>query len=145
MDLKGKGMVSMMDAMLFITVLGIAASVIFVHIPHEPQGTSAKEVHDELFRTEMKVSDVFDVADTRIMPLQDLLAAYLTSGNGNISEYIRDVLEKKTGRPFIFVSSCGDGTLKIDTTASDAGVPQSFHSAVMETPYGMMDVSLSVF
>jgi hypothetical protein len=146
MDLKKKGMASVMDAMLFITVLGIAASVIFVHIPAEPQEVSAKDVHDDLFRIELKVSDVFDIDDDRVMPLQDLLVAQLISGKGNVSDHILSVLENKTAGQFIFVSSCEGGTLNImSDDTSDAGTPRSAYNAVTDTPYGPLSTSLRLF
>jgi|GEM_PF-2414924 len=146
MDLNRKGMVSMMDAMMFIAVLGVAASVIFVHVSVEPPETSAQDIHNDLFRTELKVSDVFEIEDTRIMPLADILGAHLTSGSGNISEYLRKVLEMNVDRAFRFICTCGGGALIIDTTdAQNTVAPRSSYSGIIETPYGPLNTSLEIF
>ena len=147
MNLKRKGMASMMDAMLFITVLGIAVSVIFAYVPAERSEISAKEIHDDLFRTELKVSDVFEIEDSRVMPLQDILAAHLISGKGNIPDHIRNVLEKRTDRHFVFTASCGNDTMNImpgNEEKADADITSSC-SAVFETPYGVLNTSFRIF
>ena len=141
MRLGKKGMASMMDAMLFIVILGIAVSVIFVHMPYEHTETSAKEIHNDLFRTELKVSDVFDIEDTRVMPLSDLLAAYLSSGNGNVPEYIRKVLETRS-KNFRFICSFDHNILEI--TSNDPGDVRSSYSEVIGTPYGVLHTSLEI-
>ena len=142
MNLKRKGMVSMMDAMLFIAVLGIAVSVIFVHIPAERSEISAKEVHDNLFRTELRVSDVFDIDDDRVMPLQDLIVVYFLSEQGKIIEFILNVLNHTISGGFLFVCRYSENILKI---GSDGDIPGSSYSGIMKTPFGTLETSLYIW
>jgi len=142
MNLKRKGMASMMDAMLFIVVLGIAVSVIFVHVSYEPSETSAKDVHDDLFRTQLRVSDVFDIDDDRVMPLCDLLVAYFLAEEGRIIEFILNVLNNTISGTFFFTCAALGSTIEI---GSEGSGPRSSYHESMKTPFGTLETSLWIW
>ena len=142
MKLRKKGMISLMDAMIFITILSIAASAIFVYAPNDSHEENAKDIHHDIFETKLKVSDVFDIQDTRVMPLSDLLAAHLTSGEGNIEDYIYKVLDAKIIGKFRFICTSSGKTMIL---GDGNGVPSSSYAQTMDTPYGKLETSLELF
>ena len=101
-----KGMIAVMDAMFFIIILGIAISAIFAYMPHENDEPLAERVHNDLMRTELRTSDVFDINDTRIISIEDVLAVHLSSGEGSIRDYVHEVLRSMIPVSHGFVFEC---------------------------------------
>jgi len=92
MRINRKGIVAVMDAMLFIVILGLVVSAMFVYAPDDPEEPIAEKVHNDIFATELRVNDVFDVNDSRVISIDYIIAAQLASGNGNIEPYLYELL-----------------------------------------------------
>lgn len=106
MRFQRKGMAAVMDAMLFIIIIGIAVSAVFVYTPDEPEVPMAERVHNDIFRTELKTNDVFDVADTRVMGMKEIIAAHLTSGEGDIETMLYDMIRSMVPISHEFMFKC---------------------------------------
>ena len=92
-DLGRKGMAAIIDAFIFITIIGLIAAGMFAYSSAGSESeTDAKRVHDTFFAIELKMNDVFDDGDTRTVRISDLIAAHLVTGDGNVEEYAEDVL-----------------------------------------------------
>lgn len=88
-----KGTVAVMDAMLFIVILGLTVSAVFVHSPHDSDdGLSAERIHRELFSVELQASDVFEVKDSRLLCMDEILAVHIGTSEGNVPEIIFEML-----------------------------------------------------
>ena len=128
MRFNRKGMVAVMDAMFFVIILGIAISAIFAYMPQEYDEPMAERVHNDLMRTELRTSDVFDINDTRILPIEEILAAHLTSGEGEIEEYLYEVLRSMIPVSHGFVFECEFKGESLSVGNSDGNVTSSYES-----------------
>ena len=88
-----KGMAAVIDAFMFITIIGLIAAGMFAYSSvTDDKEAKAKEVHDAFFSIELKTEDLFDDTDTQKAMMCDLLAAYMVTGDGNVYEYAENVL-----------------------------------------------------
>jgi hypothetical protein len=95
-----KGLTAMVDAMIFIVIMGILVVAMFsIQNNEEYVMNEASEVSDQLFSAKMRISDVMDAEDSLIVPLTDLLAASIVTGESSVSEYVVSVLDSLTERP----------------------------------------------
>lgn len=138
-----KGFSSAMDALIFIAVIGIAASMLFVAVQDDHDGISAKDVCDDLFGTTLKVSDVFDIDDSRTLPMQDIIAIGLQTGDDSVNRYLYDVLRSLIPAPHGFVMECviGDMAMTVSYTISER---MSEYGCTMPTICGPMSTTLTI-
>jgi len=93
MNRNGKGMVSIVDASVFMVVIGLIAAGMFAYSSHVVEKEPlAKELYDSFFVIELQSGDLFDDPDTRTVRMCDLIAAYMVTGKGTVKEYVDDVL-----------------------------------------------------
>jgi len=128
-----KGMVAVMDAMLFIVILGLAVSAIFVYTSEDSEEPLAEKIHRDIFATEMRVSDVFDINDSRVVPVDYIIAAHLSSGEGCIEEYLYDLLRTMVPVSHGFELIC-EFRGSVMTIGDVEGIPSS--SCSSERPVG---------
>ena len=91
-----KGMVAMFDAMIFIVLLTMAATWLFVFTSlEEPDEPMAKTVSDDIFSVEVRTCDLLYLNDTKILPLDTLLASSMNSGQtGKTEAYLSELLDQ---------------------------------------------------
>ena len=87
-----KGMAAVIDAFIFITIIGLIAAGMFAYSHLEDRSGDAKEMYDVFFGIELKTNDTFPDTDTQIVRMCDLVAAYMVTGQGSMKEYTEDVL-----------------------------------------------------
>lgn len=113
-----KGMAAVIDAFIFITIIGLIAAGMFAYgNAHEEKEPIAKTVHDTFFAVELRTNDVFDDTDTQCVRMCDLMAAYLVTGEGGVKEYAESVLRSIIPPiyEFTFVFEYGGHVLTIGT------------------------------
>ncbi|MDR2865942.1 MAG: hypothetical protein LBV13_00830 [Methanomassiliicoccaceae archaeon] len=88
-----KGMAAIIDAFMFITVIGLIAAGMFAysHLPDDKQAT-ARTMHDTFFSIELRTEDMFPGTDTQCVRMCDLIAAHMASGEGDVRGYIDQAL-----------------------------------------------------
>ena len=91
-----KGIVAMFDAMIFIVLLTMAATWLFVFTSlEEPDEPMAKTVSDDIFSVEVRTCDLLYLNDTKILPLDTLLASSMNSGQtGKTEAYLSELLDQ---------------------------------------------------
>ena len=91
-----KGMVAMFDAIVFVILLSAAATWLFVFSSiDEPDEPMAKRVSDDMFSVEMRTCDLMYLDDTRILPLDTLVAASMCSGSTDKAEtHLTELLDQ---------------------------------------------------
>ena len=76
-----KGMVAMMDAMIFLFLISLVATWLFafsgIADTEEPM---AKEITDDFFSMEVRTCDLMYLDDTKILPIGTLIAANMNTG-----------------------------------------------------------------
>jgi len=102
-----KAMAAVMDAFIFITIIGLIGAGMFAYNGLQDQKEPvAKGVHDAFFGIELKTNDLFDETDTQHVRMCDLLAAYMVSGEGDVLEYaeavLRSIVPPVYGYEFVF-------------------------------------------
>ena len=91
-----KGVIAMMDALIFIILISMAASwLFFFNEDMEHEEPMAKTVSDNLFTVEVRTSDLMYLGDTKILPLRTLIAATMSDGRTEKTEaFISSALEE---------------------------------------------------
>ena len=88
-----KGMASVIDAFMFITVIALIAAGMFAYSSlTAEEGAEAKALHDTFFSIELRTNDLFEETDTQSVRMCDLVAAHMASGKGDVKEYVESVL-----------------------------------------------------
>ena len=91
-----KGIVAIFDAMIFIVLLTTAATWLFVYTSlEEPDEPMAKRVSDDIFSVEVRTCDLLYLEDTKILPMDTLLAASMNSDRtGKTELYLSELLDQ---------------------------------------------------
>lgn len=91
-----RGMIAMVDALIFIILISMAASWMFFFdedVEHEEP--MAKTVTDDLFTVEVRTCDLMYLGDTKVLPLRTLIAATMSDGRTERTEaFISSALEE---------------------------------------------------
>lgn len=91
------GFLAMMDALLFITVIIVACSIVVGTGSDDPDERSdASELLESLMSSKMRLSDVSE-GDDSMVRLSDLMALHALRGSEPVSGYICEVLDAFTG------------------------------------------------
>lgn len=91
------GFLAMMDALLFITVIIVACSIVVgTGMNDADEGVDASELLESLMSSRIRLSDVSE-GDDSMVRLSDLMALHAVRGSEPVSGYIRDVLDAFTG------------------------------------------------
>lgn len=97
MDLRRdrKGIVAIVDALVFISILSIAAFGLFAYSGcADTEEPMAESVSNDLFSMELMACDVYRTSDTSIYPLPTLIAVNMASGNtDSIGDFLKDTLD----------------------------------------------------
>ena len=89
-----KAMASIIDAFMFITVIGLIAAGMFAYSGASGDNeTVAGTVYDTFFGIELRTSDMFCGTDTQSVRMCDLVAAYMVSGESKVLEYMKNTLD----------------------------------------------------
>ena len=76
-----KGMIAVFDAMVFIVLLSMAATWLFIFTSvSETEEPMAKTVSDDLFLVEVRTCDLMYLEDTKVLPIETLIAATMIDG-----------------------------------------------------------------
>jgi hypothetical protein len=146
MRLKNKkGMTAMVDAMIFIVVMGMVVSVMFAFSGGEPVQDDTSAVSDSIFTSKLKVCDVLETDESGLVSVTDMSAFYILTGEGRIAEYIEDVLDSLFQRPDSYrveISYLG-GTVTVGNGKKDA--VSSSHKEYTVTYGGTIEVDLRVY
>ena len=91
-----KGMIAVFDAMVFIVLLSMAATWLFIFTNvAETEEPMARTVSDDLFLVEVRTCDLMYLEDTKVMPLETLIAATMIEGRCQKTEqFISMTLEQ---------------------------------------------------
>ena len=82
-----RGMIAVFDAMIFVLLLSMAATWLFVFSSMEDiEEPMAKTVSDDIFSMEMRTSDLMDLNDTKVLPIETLIAATMKNGHSERTE-----------------------------------------------------------
>jgi len=90
-----KGVVSIVDAMIFVTLIAVVSMCLFSFFVSEHQEEPmAKTVCDDLISVELKASDVFDTEDSDVYRISDLIATGMVSGRTDrVESYVSQTLD----------------------------------------------------
>ena len=100
MRLKNRrGMTAMVDAMIFIVVMGLAVSALFAFGGDDPIANDASSVTDTIFSAKLRACDLTDTGESRLVSIPDMAAFYIQTGVGNVMDYIKSILDSLTQRP----------------------------------------------
>ncbi|MCL2295551.1 MAG: hypothetical protein FWC29_00500 [Methanomassiliicoccaceae archaeon] len=116
-----KGMTAMVDAMIFIVVLGIAVSALFAYSGEEPVSTDATSVSESIFSAKLHICDLTEIDDSGLISMPDAVAFSILTGDKKAIEYIKSILDSLTHRPkaYCLTIDYRGETVKIGETGGD--------------------------
>jgi len=136
MRLKNKkGLTAMVDAMIFIVIMGLAVSAMFAFNSNDSAANDASVISDSIFSAKLRTCDLVDMNESRIVGMPDMVAFYILTGEGKVAEYIESILDSLTQRPG---SYCLDLTYHGSTVTigSEKGDPVSGSVKEFTVTYG---------
>lgn len=96
---KKNGMTAMVDAMIFIVVIGIAVSAMCAHYGNgDPASNEASDISEKIFSAKFRFCDIVDTEETRLIGMPDAVAFHLLTGDSSVIDYLEDVFRSLTQR-----------------------------------------------
>ena len=147
MHLKNKkGLTAMVDAMIFIVVMGLAVSaLLYLQGSDEETRGESGEIVDNLFSTKIRMDDLIEYGDSSIISLTDMLAASMVIGDDSIKDYLETVMTSLRGIPGSYSMSIEYQGIRLELGTGD-GVPISSSTKEFVVLYGdVMRIGLNLF
>jgi hypothetical protein len=116
-----KGLTAMVDAMIFIVIIGLAVSAMFALSNNNLEANDASAVSDAVFTAKVRMCDMMDTEESRLVSIADMTAYYILTGKGNVMDYIQSILDSLMQRPgsYLLNLSYRDTTVTIGTGHGD--------------------------
>lgn len=99
MRLNRKGITAMADAMIFVVVMGLAIGAFAMYDNDEIERNDASIILDLTLGCRINICEMIDTKDTTPVPLPELLAASLISGDRRTFDYLVETIDSATGMP----------------------------------------------
>ncbi len=140
-----KGMASMIDAMIFITVMTMVVGMMFPgNIIHDSDETKAGEVCENLMSVGLSMGEVYGTDDSIPVKLADLIAGYLRTGDGDVTDYIKKAMGVLVpGYNYLLVYEYENKILKIGEEYDEE--TSSYFSSVTVMGGGVLNYRLSLY
>ena len=138
MRMKNKrGMTAMMDAMIFIVVMGMAVAAVFAFSGGESATNDASTITDSLFSAKLRTCDLIDTDETVLVSIPDMIAFYVLTNEGDVMDYLADILDSLMQRPdsYLLMIDYGGRTVSV---GSGKGGPISGSVKEFTVTYGGM-------
>ncbi|MDR2698444.1 MAG: hypothetical protein LBB30_02035 [Candidatus Methanoplasma sp.] len=94
-----KGMTAMVDAMIFIVIMGMAVSAMFSFGGENPVPNDASSVSDCIFSSKLRMCDLVDTEESGPVSIPDMAAFYILTGEGKTAGYLESILDSLFQRP----------------------------------------------
>ncbi len=114
-----KGMLAMLDAMVFVVIV-MAAAAVMVHTAHTGTSDSdAGDVLESVMSSKVRMSDLREDGDGSLVKISDMVALDLVSGTTDALEFAEGCLESfSKGRPFLLTVTYEGTTATIGSEGS---------------------------
>ncbi len=114
-----KGMLAMVDAMVFVVII-MAAAAVMVHTANTGTSDSdAGDVLESVMSSKVRMSDLREDGDGSLVKVSDMIALDLVSGTTDALEFAEGCLESfSKGRPFLLSVEYDGKTAAIGTEGS---------------------------
>ena len=147
MRMNDGGFLAMMDALLFITIIIVACSIVAgTGLDDAEEGSDASELLESLVSSKIRLSDVSE-GDDSMVRLSDLMALHAMRGSEPVSGYIRDILDAFTGgAPYLLTIEYADpsGTVHETEIGTEADYRESAEKTVPMSTGGTVRAVLSL-
>ena len=141
-----RGITALADAMIFIVIMSMAFSALYLYEDDDVDvGNSASDITDAVFYSKMKLKDIMDTDDSKIVSITDLIAASMVTDNKSVFNYLEELMETVNGRPDSYRLTMTYGE-KERCLGSGDGIPISGCTSEFTVKYGgTLIISLDVF
>jgi hypothetical protein len=98
-----KGMTGIVDAMIFITIMTLVFSAMYMNSASQPEeDQKATDIVEELMSVELRVGDVTDIEDIKILSMSNLLAAAFLADDYGPMNHVKSVLDVLFANPDMY-------------------------------------------
>ncbi|MDD3128650.1 MAG: hypothetical protein PHW16_05290 [Candidatus Methanomethylophilaceae archaeon] len=141
-----KGMLSSLDAMIFLSVMVLVSAGLFAYASFEdPETITSKDVADSFFSAELRASDLYPTEDDQTAPICDILAACINSGNlTKAKEYTEKVMRDLIPRHSSFLVEMEFNGKVLTAGAAGSGV-SSYYETEYATAGGPLKVVVCIY
>lgn len=133
---KRTGITAMVDAMIFIVVMGLAVTALCAYDDNENViSNEASSISEELFSSNLRMCDFIETDDTRLVSMPDMVVFGIITGETTILEHIGTILRSLTQRTDAFFLNAeykGDSI----SIGNSGGVPISSSIKEYTVTYG---------
>ena len=99
MHLKNKrGMTAMVDAMIFIVIIGLAVTAMFSFNNNEKGTNDASSMLESIFTAKIRTNDLIEADESGIVGIPDMVAVFILTGEGTVIDYIKEILDSAMQR-----------------------------------------------
>lgn len=145
MRLNDRGMLALLDAVLFTVVIMLAMTILMSSESPPPQeSVDASGTLDSLLSAEVRMSDFVPEGDGSLVRISDLCALYVSERADGLGDYLEETVDVLVGgRPYLLELGFGD----LETEFGECrGTPLSTAESFVETTTGgTLSARLSVF
>lgn len=141
-----KGMLSSIDAMVFLSVMVLVSAGLFAYSSfEEPDAVTSRDVAERFFAAELRASDLYPTEDTHTVPVCDLMAACINTGCTEKAEryterIIRDLIP---GHMSFFTEM--EFNSKLMTVGDSSGRVSSYYETEYQTAGGPLRVVVCLY
>jgi len=140
-----KGMTAMVDAMIFIVVMGLAVSAMFIFTSNEPAPDDASRIPDNIFTSKLRSCDVINTEESGLVNVSDMVAFYFLTGEGNIMRYIKSIMDSLMQRPDSYRLDISYKGYSISIGSGYGDVRSSYHKEYNVTYGGVVKADLMIY
>lgn len=140
-----RGMLALMDAMIFMAVIMLAVAVTASQVSDTPMDErDAGDLLESLLSSEMRMSDLSGSGDGSMVRTSDMIALYLVTGEEDVEGYLTELLEAfSAGRHYRLTMEFGELESELGGGKGEPSV--SISRTVPVTSGGELTVRLDLF
>ena len=135
----------MVDAMIFVVVMGLAVSAMFAFSWGEPEPDDAAAVSDCIFTAKLRMNDVLATEESGLVSLTDMAALYILTGEGAAVGYIEGVLDSLMRKPGSYSMDVAYRGTTVSIGSGSGDPASSSHKEYVVTYGGAVEVDLRLY
>lgn len=138
MKVDRRGMTGIVDAMVFMAIMGLAFAGLYAYGAHDAgDDRDASAIVDCIMASALLTDDIAEAGESRIAGMADILAYATVTGDAGTVAYLEAVLDAAVGVPGGYLLTAGYDGHSLDAgDRHDSGRPTSVCKRTVPVTYG---------